>query len=119
MAETRAYLRALLQSESDLSKILERTNLFLLEDTHANRFVTLFLAQLDPLARTLTYVSAGHQTVRRQDKLPRHCIAGNRYEVTRVHSIKAIGIISSFGIKGSHTAKTIGIFLQAGVHGAH
>lgn len=60
MAETRAYLRALCSRGSDLGEILTRINRWLAEDLPDNRFVTLFMAKLDPAARTLVYASAGH-----------------------------------------------------------
>lgn len=60
MAETRAYLRALCSRGSDLGEILTRINRWLAEDLPDNRFVTLFMAKLDPGSRTLVYASAGH-----------------------------------------------------------
>ncbi|MBV9123125.1 MAG: SpoIIE family protein phosphatase [Planctomycetes bacterium] len=62
MAETRAYLRALAQTEEDLSKILALTNRVLCEDTGGDNFVTLFFGRLDPKTRTFHYASAGHPT---------------------------------------------------------
>lgn len=60
MAETRAYLRVLAGRREDVGEILTRTNGVLAEDVGAERFVTLFLARLDPQARSLIYASAGH-----------------------------------------------------------
>ncbi len=60
MAETRAYLRILARNRESLAEIMERANLMLVEDVGAERFVTLFLAAIDPATRTLTHVSAGH-----------------------------------------------------------
>jgi sigma-B regulation protein RsbU (phosphoserine phosphatase) len=39
---------------------MARLNRFLYENTEANRYVTLFYAELDPVRRTLGYVNAGH-----------------------------------------------------------
>jgi serine phosphatase RsbU (regulator of sigma subunit) len=60
MAETRAYLRVLAGRREDVGEILTRANGVLAEDVGTERFVTLFLARLDPEALALTYASAGH-----------------------------------------------------------
>jgi PAS domain S-box-containing protein len=60
MAETRAYIRILARNRKDLGEILTRANLILAEDVSYERFITLFLARLDPLTRRLDYASAGH-----------------------------------------------------------
>jgi PAS domain S-box-containing protein len=60
MAETRAYLRSLSRSTTDLGEILRQLNLFLCHDTEDERFVTLMLALLDPARKTIVYSSAGH-----------------------------------------------------------
>jgi sigma-B regulation protein RsbU (phosphoserine phosphatase) len=62
MAETRAYLRVLAGRREDVGEILTRANRVLAEDVGSERFITLFLARLDPQARALTYASAGHST---------------------------------------------------------
>lgn len=60
MAETRAYIRILSRNRKDLGEILTRANRILAEDVSYERFVTLFLARLDPVTRVLEYASAGH-----------------------------------------------------------
>ncbi len=60
MAETRAYLRVLAAKRDDPGEILTRVNHVLAEDVGVERFVTLFLARLDPRNRSLVYCSAGH-----------------------------------------------------------
>jgi phosphoserine phosphatase RsbU/P len=60
MAETRAYLRSLSKSTTDLGEILRQLNLLLCRDTEDERFVTLMLTLLDPARRTIVYSSAGH-----------------------------------------------------------
>lgn len=60
MAETRAYLRVLAGRREDVGEILTRANSVLAEDVGSERFVTLFLARLDPRERSLVYASAGH-----------------------------------------------------------
>lgn len=59
MAETRAYLRALAQSTDDVAELLRRINGLLVRDLECGRFVTLFLAILDPTTRSLVYSAAG------------------------------------------------------------
>lgn len=60
MAETRAYLRVLTGRREDVGEILTRANVVLAEDVGAERFVTLFMARLDPAKRLFAYASAGH-----------------------------------------------------------
>lgn len=60
MAETRAYLRALMLTRTDVGEILSLVNRALIGDTNDDCFVTLLLARLDPKTRVLNYVSAGH-----------------------------------------------------------
>jgi PAS domain S-box-containing protein len=61
MAEARAYLRAFAQLHSDPGAILRLVNRLILPDIEGDRFITLLLARLDPIRRTFTYSSAGHQ----------------------------------------------------------
>jgi sigma-B regulation protein RsbU (phosphoserine phosphatase) len=60
MAETRAYLRILATRREDVGEILTRANSILAEDMGGERFITLFLARIDPKNRELVYASAGH-----------------------------------------------------------
>ena len=61
MAETRAVLRALVDVYNDPGEILTRANRVLAGDTDDSHFVTLTLAALDPVARSLGYASAGQR----------------------------------------------------------
>ena len=61
MSQTRAYLHALLPLGLDVSELATRLNDFLISDGPDARFVTLFLAQLDPRDGSFVYASAGHQ----------------------------------------------------------
>jgi phosphoserine phosphatase len=61
--ECRALVRANAAVSSDVAEILARTNAFLHSDLHDERFVTMFLASLDPDTSQLTYVSAGHPSL--------------------------------------------------------
>jgi serine phosphatase RsbU (regulator of sigma subunit) len=60
-AETSAYLRASAEVSGDVGEILTRLNAFLSANERNDRFVTLFLACLNPQDRSLVYASAGHQ----------------------------------------------------------
>ncbi|MDA0835144.1 MAG: PP2C family protein-serine/threonine phosphatase [Planctomycetota bacterium] len=59
MSQTRAYLRALTQTEKNARQIIADVNRFLLEDVADRRFVSLFFCQLDPVERRLSYCAAG------------------------------------------------------------
>jgi serine phosphatase RsbU (regulator of sigma subunit) len=61
MAELRAYLRAFVMTHSDVAEIVTLLNHALSTQALEDRFATLLLARLDPLSRSFTYVSAGHQ----------------------------------------------------------
>jgi sigma-B regulation protein RsbU (phosphoserine phosphatase) len=60
MATGRAYLRTLMSLSADLGDVVGRLNDLLVQDMDAEKFMTLFLAALDPETHTLRYVSAGH-----------------------------------------------------------
>ena len=45
-----------------MGEILTRANGVLAEDIGQERFITLFMARLDPRSRSFTYASAGHPT---------------------------------------------------------
>jgi len=61
MSETRACLRTLAQTSSDIGEILTRLNRMLTADMDDFHFVTLFLARLDPRCRELVYGAAGQR----------------------------------------------------------
>lgn len=61
MAETRACLRALAQAFGDVGEILTRANRVLSRDVDEFHFVTLAMARLDPVRRTMIYASAGQR----------------------------------------------------------
>jgi serine phosphatase RsbU (regulator of sigma subunit) len=61
MSETRACLRTLSQSNSDVGEILTRANRVLAADTSDFHFVTLAMVRLDPAARSMIYASAGQR----------------------------------------------------------
>lgn len=59
MASVHASLRALAGTDN-LERMIERLNRFLFASTQANKYVTLFYAELVPKERRLRYVNAGH-----------------------------------------------------------
>lgn len=59
MASVHASLRALAGTARPVA-LAARLNQFLYESTQPNKYVTLVYAELDPSARRLTYVNAGH-----------------------------------------------------------
>jgi len=60
MSETRASLRAFSLSARDPGAILTFVNQAIYEDVETGRFVTAFLALVDPQKRTMVYCGAGH-----------------------------------------------------------
>ncbi len=60
MAETRAYLRILALNSLNAGAILTTANRVLSEDVGDDRYVTLFMARLNPSMRTMAHVNAGH-----------------------------------------------------------
>ena len=60
MAETRAYLRALAMTRTDVVEIVTLLNRALAADMAGEQFITLLLARLEPHTRSFVYTSAGH-----------------------------------------------------------
>ena len=60
MSNVQASLRALVNIESDIGLLVSRINEILYENTTADKFITFFVAVLDPKSRKLTYCNAGH-----------------------------------------------------------
>jgi sigma-B regulation protein RsbU (phosphoserine phosphatase) len=60
MALTRSIVRATMVDASSPAEGIARANRLIYADSTRGMFVTLFYALLDPLARQLTYVNAGH-----------------------------------------------------------
>lgn len=60
MALLQGSLRTLLTAGLRGAALIERLNAHLFANIPANRLITLFYSELDPLAGTLTYVNAGH-----------------------------------------------------------
>jgi serine phosphatase RsbU (regulator of sigma subunit)/pSer/pThr/pTyr-binding forkhead associated (FHA) protein len=60
MTATQGFLHAAMQLHGDPAKAVTAANAFVSPRRPDSRFVTLWIAVLDPTARTLTYVDAGH-----------------------------------------------------------
>jgi sigma-B regulation protein RsbU (phosphoserine phosphatase) len=59
MASVHASLRAL-AGTAEPAGLMRRINRFLYDNTQANRYATVFYAELDPASRRLSYVNGGH-----------------------------------------------------------
>jgi serine phosphatase RsbU (regulator of sigma subunit) len=60
MSSLHAAIHAQVAARSSLPQIVKAVNEYLSENTPANRFVTLFIAELNPEEGTLRYINAGH-----------------------------------------------------------
>lgn len=60
MAEARALLRSLALSHDDPGVILTLANRVIAQDVSEGRFITMFLARLDPAKHEFTFAAAGH-----------------------------------------------------------
>ncbi|HMJ08370.1 MAG TPA: SpoIIE family protein phosphatase, partial [Pyrinomonadaceae bacterium] len=60
MSSLHAAIHAQVSAKSSLEEIVNSVNQYLADNTPANRFVTLFIAELDPMNGNLKYINAGH-----------------------------------------------------------
>lgn len=60
MSSVHAAIHAQVSAKSSLDQTISSVNRYLAENTPANRFVTMFAAELDPPTGTLKYINAGH-----------------------------------------------------------
>lgn len=60
MSSLHAAIHAQAAAKSTLAETVTAVNQYLAENTPANRFVTLFIAELDPATGILHYINAGH-----------------------------------------------------------
>lgn len=60
MSSVHAAVHAQVAADQPLRNIPSRINKYLAENTPSNRFVTLFMGELDPASGSLEYVNAGH-----------------------------------------------------------
>ncbi|MDQ3711893.1 MAG: SpoIIE family protein phosphatase [Acidobacteriota bacterium] len=60
MSSLHAAIHAQVSAKTSLLQTIKSVNEYLAENTPTNRFVTLFIAELDPQTGTLNYINAGH-----------------------------------------------------------
>ncbi len=60
MSSVHAAIHAQVSAKSSLDQTMTSVNQYLAENTPANRFVTMFAAELDPPTGMLKYINAGH-----------------------------------------------------------
>lgn len=60
MSSLHAAIHAQVAAKSTLEETINSVNRYLAENTPANRFVTLFIAELSPQTGVLRYINAGH-----------------------------------------------------------
>lgn len=60
MSSLHAAIHAQVSAKRSLAEMITSVNRYLADNTPANRFVTLFIAELDPLTGILSYINAGH-----------------------------------------------------------
>ncbi len=60
MSSLHASIHAQVAAKTSLYEMVKSVNLYLAENTPSNRFITLFIAGLDPQTGILNYINAGH-----------------------------------------------------------
>lgn len=60
MSSLHAAIHGQVAARSSLDEVVRSVNQYLADNTPANRFVTLFVAELDPHTGNLKYINAGH-----------------------------------------------------------
>lgn len=77
MAGTQAHLCASLNLHGDPARAVQEANRFVTSHAEPGRFVSLFVAILDPAAREMTFVDAGHGywLARHGTEMPRHALS--------------------------------------------
>lgn len=60
MSSVHASIHAQVSAKTPLRETITAVNQYLAENTPANRFVTMFAAELDPQTGTIKYINAGH-----------------------------------------------------------
>jgi phosphoserine phosphatase RsbU/P len=107
MSSLHAAIHAQVAAKSSLEETVLSVNQYLADNTPANRFVTLFVAELEPSSGTLKYINAGHNPplIARSDGtvgqlssggFPLGIIPGAEFEIgeTRLHPGEALVIYS-------------------------
>ncbi len=112
MAETRAYLKIIAQTENDPGNILTHINKELAVDLDINHFVTLIFGRLDPKTNSFVYANAGHLPIYLLDE------TGNVKQTMMSNGIP-LGIVGDFKYITSEEVvlqtKDILVFLTDGI----
>ena len=99
MAETRAALRAYLQTQLDVGGVLHALNETLVRDLEEGRYVTMLLATLDARGRSLSYANAGHP--------PGYVVSPSGEVKAQLESTSPP--LGMFPDRGTHAAVTVGL----------
>jgi len=83
MSSVRATIRTLIDTGLSVADTIEQTNSALARDTQPNEFATVFLGVIDPDAKTLEYVSAGHEPTLVLRATPGRAPTGDDFEELR------------------------------------
>ncbi len=62
MSSLHAAIHAQVAAKTQLSELVTAVNVYLANNTPSNRFITLFVAELDPSTGKLTFINAGHNS---------------------------------------------------------
>lgn len=89
MSSLQTALRTIAFDSDSPAEILERINRFYIHNINFTTFVTVFLARLDPMSLTLTYVNAGHNPPAVQRK-------GDSEITWLIPTAPAIGLVEEF-----------------------
>jgi len=94
MTSARALLRGLLPGAADVADVFARINAYLCHDLPDDGFMSFFLGVLDPAARTLAWVSAGHNPplLRRP--------SGETTELTRTGTVFGVDDGATYAVRG-------------------
>ncbi len=60
MSSLHAAIHGQVAAKTSLDQMVTSVNVYLAENTPANRFITLFIAELEPLSGHITFINAGH-----------------------------------------------------------
>ncbi len=60
MSSLHAAVHGQVAAKTPLAQLVKSVNVYLAENTPSNRFITLFVAELDPASGELTFINAGH-----------------------------------------------------------
>lgn len=62
MSSLHAAIHAQVAAKTPLSELVTAVNVYLANNTPSNRFITLFVAELEPTTGDLTFINAGHNS---------------------------------------------------------